>query len=388
MEAERLLVGLMSGTSADAIDAALVAAVPEEGARTRYRVLAHRAAPLDPGLRRRILALANPGEATGEVVDELLELDLALGIAFAAATSDLLERRGTAPGRIRGIGLHGQTVRHRPPRGDREGSTLQIGRAAVVAERTGIRVVHDFRSRDLAAGGQGAPLVPLADALLFGEADASVATLNLGGVANLSWIPALGSEADPSRLTLEGYDIGPANGLMDAVCRLAGIADGFDRDGRLAAAGSEDPAVLAELLGHPYLALPPPRSTGPEEFGEAMAARLLPRLPLPDLMATLVRFTATIVGEAILDLARRKGRPARLLVAGGGVRNPVLMERLRSVLGSLPMATTEACGVPEAAREAAAFAILADRTLDGLAGNVPAVTGARGPRVLGSVTAG
>jgi len=365
----QLFLGLISGTSADGIDAALVE-FPEPGAGTAPRLRAAALLPWQPALRRRLVALGQGGEP--ESLDELGRLDVQVGQAFAAAALALLEQAGIAPARVAAIGSHGQTIRHRP-HGDAP-FTLQIGDGSVIAERTGITTVCDFRRRDVAAGGHGAPLVPAFHAALLHDPGEDRAVLNLGGIGNYTLLPARGQ--------VRGFDTGPANALLDAWCqRHTGAA--FDADGAFAASGTVDAALLARLLDEPWFALPPPKSTGREQFHlDWVQARLAGGESPADVQATLLELSARTAAEALLA---QQPRTRRVLVCGGGVRNPVLLARLGAHLPDMRLESTAVHGLDPDYVEAMAFAWLARQTLAGLPGNLPAVTGAAGPRVLGVV---
>lgn len=370
----RRIVGLMSGTSADGVDAALVE-VAGAGETTRVRLLAFTTQPYEPALRARVLALGEAG------VEELLRLHYRLGEEFARAALAVIEparRRGLA---VHLVGSHGQTARHQPRAAAPDGraATLQIAEPAVIAERTGLPVVADFRARDVAAGGEGAPLVPLVDWLLFQCPGRVRACLNLGGIANVTVVPARLGE-------VRAFDLGPANMPLDlVVAAWTGGAESFDRDGARAAAGRVDAALLAELLRHPFLAQPPPKSTGRETFGATFVRPLLGRFAgrPDDLLATLTRFVA----EAVADGLRRHvpERVDEVLVSGGGVHNRTLMAALAECLAPVPVRSVEAEGMDPDAKEAIAFAVLANETLFGRPGNLPTATGAAGRRVLGKI---
>lgn len=293
-------------------------------------------------------------------------------VLAAVAALALLARAGVAAAGVRAIGSHGQTLRHRPDA--QPAFSLQVGDAARIAERTGIATVADFRRRDIAAGGQGAPLMPAFHAAVFADPARDVAVLNLGGIANLTLLPAGGA--------VRGFDTGPANALMDDWClRHAGAP--FDRDGMLAASGRIDPALLARLLEEPYFARPAPKSTGREVFQHAwLAARLPTGLAVADVQATLLELTVHTVADA---LRRELPGCARLLVCGGGARNSRLMARLVQALPGLAVESTAAGGIDPDHVEAAGFAWLAWRRLQLLPGNLPSVTGAAGERVLGAI---
>jgi anhydro-N-acetylmuramic acid kinase len=378
----RLVMGLLSGTSADGADAALCE-IAGAGEATRARVLAFVATPFTRALRERLFALAD-AEAT-----ELAEVDALLGDAFADAAFAACAAAGVAMEDVHLIGSHGQTAAHRPRSGGHAGATLQIGEPAVIAERTGRPVVSDFRVRDVAAGGEGAPLVPLVDHLLFRAPGKRRALQNIGGIANVTLV---GGSLDE----LVAFDNGPGNMALDAVARAASRGlEAFDVDGRRAARGRADEDLLADLRRHPYLALPPPKSTGRELFGKPFVYPLLDRWrsrppsapgisPLDDLLATLTRFTAEAIARSYRD--HLPALPDEVYVSGGGAQNPTLMRHLAELCAPAPVANTAALGVDPKAKEALAFAVLANETLFGRAGNVPQATGAKGPRILGKIT--
>ena len=381
------VVGLISGTSADGVDAVLLE-MEEAGPMPRATLLAYRETPLPPAARERILHAASGEGRTRDIA--LLRRDL--GLWFAEATRGLLDAAGVHAGQVAAVGCHGQTVWHEPPResGSRRGTSLQLLDPAVLAAETGIPVVSDFRSADLAAGGEGAPLVPWADRVLFSHADDALALQNLGGMGNVTWLPRRGSGTDPV-----AFDTGPGNALLDVA---AGMASGgrltHDVDGALARAGRVDPVLLERLLSDPFFRTPPPRSTGRERFGPALVGALARERGLepgmlrgwPDLLATLAALTVESVARAYRAWVLPLGVD-RAVLTGGGARNPVLVEGLRAALAPLPVETgSAALGMDPDAREAAAFAVLGFAFLRGVPGNVPGCTGARGERVLGSWT--
>jgi anhydro-N-acetylmuramic acid kinase len=383
--APHLVVGLMTGTSADALDAALVR-FDGHGLAGGHAVLAWRESPLETALRHEVLAVA---AAETLAPERLMRLDAALGEHHAAAVLDLLVAAGVAPRDVSAIGAHGQTVRHVPRTHGAEALTLQLGSAAVLAERTGITVVSDFRSRDTAAGGEGAPLVPLYDWWCYRSHAEARVLLNLGGMANVTHLPrGCGPDA------VIAFDTGPGNAVLDALASLAsGGAEARDEGGARAACGRPDAALLAEALADPFFAQPPPRSTGRERFGPACAARLLERCRAAgrddaDAFATAVELTAVSVADAILRHLVPRGGVDRVIASGGGVRNPTLLGAIARRLAPIPLAGLESLGGEPAAKEAVAFAFLAHQTLCGRAGNLPGATGARHPVVLGRVTPG
>lgn len=365
-DADAAYIGLISGTSADGIDAALVHF--NDGKPQLQAGYVH---PWPASLRTRLLALAQPGARVD--LDAFGRLDVEIGECFAAAALTLLKRSNMPASSIRAIGSHGQTVRHRP--GGEYPFTLQIGDPAVIAERCAINVVADFRRADVAAGGQGAPLVPAVHAALLAVPGQTRVVLNLGGIANISVLGADGS--------VLGFDTGPANALMDAWClRQRGVS--FDRNGEYAASGQVDAELLGTLLADEYFTLPPPKSSGREYFhlGWLAGHPRLRTMAAPDVQATLLELTARSVTQAIHEHAPAAGQ---VLVCGGGVHNGALLSRLQQLLHPLDVTSTASAGVDPDFVEATAFAWLARQRLLGLPGNLPAVTGARGPRVLGAL---
>jgi len=362
-----LFLGLMSGTSADGIDAALVQFPTEGGCRF---VHGHTFG-WPPALRAELVALGQGREPTS--LDALGQLDARVGIAFAEAANGLLAQAGVDRAQVRAIGSHGQTIRHRPAA--EPAFTWQLGDASRIAELTGIATVADFRRRDVAAGGQGAPLMPAFHLAMLGSGDEDRAVLNLGGIANLSLIARDGG--------LRGFDTGPANALLDGWCQRH-LGTPFDADGAFAAGGRVDAALLARLLAEPWFALSPPKSTGREQFHlDWVQARLgEPALAPADVQATLLELTAATVAEALL--AHLPG-VKRLLVCGGGVRNPPLLRRIGARLPGVAVVSSAEHGLDPDFMEAMGFAWLARETLAGRSGNLPAVTGARGPRILGAI---
>jgi len=369
-----LFVGLMSGTSLDGVDGVLAALGPADHGGDAIQVIAHHHVPMAPGLRDQLLQLNSRGD------DELHRAALAaneLMHLYAQVVRQLLLAAGLQPAHVRAAGAHGQTVRHRPQEFDGPGYTLQLMNGALLAELCGIDVICDFRSRDLAAGGQGAPLVPAVHAALFALPGEDVAVLNLGGIANLTLLPAQGP--------VLGFDCGPGNALLDAwYHRHHGST--YDDDGRWAASGRVNQALLQGLLAEPFLARLPPKSTGRDLFNapwmDALLKRAGPALPAADVQATLAEFS---VRAAIDALRQHAPGTRRLLVCGGGAFNSHLMRRLAALLSGVRVESTAACGVPPQQVEALAFAWLA-RAFDARQpGNLPSVTGARGPRVLGSL---
>lgn len=372
--ASSLYLGLISGTSADGIDAALVRF--HEGTaqdQTGCELLHGRTYPWPEELRTRLIALGQ-GAAIASI-DELGTLDVRIGEEFARAALRLIDEAGLGPEAITALGSHGQTVRHRPDGANFDGAhpfTMQLGDAHVIAERSGIATVADFRRRDLAAGGHGAPLLPsLHHALLHSSAE-DRAVLNLGGIANFTLLPARGD--------VRGFDTGPANALMDAWCARH-VGQAFDADGAFAAQGRCDQALLQRLLDEPWFTLPPPKSTGREVFHlDWVQARLAGGESPADVQATLLELTAVTVAQALMA---HQPATRRVLVCGGGVRNGRLLARIADRLRDATVESTARYGMDPDFVEAMGFAWLAREALAGRPGNLPSVTGARGPRVLG-----
>jgi anhydro-N-acetylmuramic acid kinase len=378
------VIGLMSGTSLDGVDAALVEVEGSGPDDVRVHVLHFLTRPYTDEQRR----LGHDAIVAGSA-EALCGLHADLGEWLAEAALAVCAGAGVDIATVDAIGSHGQTVWHRPPAEGRRGATLQLGDAATIAERTGRPVVSDFRTRDVAAGGQGAPLVPWTDQILFSLPDRTRALQNLGGIGNVTRVPPRGS-TEP----VWAFDTGPANALIDAAVEIAtGGRHRYDRDGRLAARGRVDAALLEELLGHPYFAAAPPKSTGREEFGRPFVERLVELLEPEgdqdwmDLIATLTELTARTVADAYHRWVLPRGVD-EVVLTGGGSRNPVLAGRIRALLDPVPVLDGDALDVDPDAKEAVAFAVLAWAHLRGIPANLPSATGAAGPRVLGSLTPG
>ncbi|MFF5403595.1 anhydro-N-acetylmuramic acid kinase [Streptomyces misionensis] len=361
------VIGLMSGTSYDAVDAA-AADLRLDGGTLELRPLGLVGTPYEEPLRA-ALAAALPPAATG--LDAVCRLDTAIGRAFAAAA--VRADRELCAGRAELVVSHGQTVYHWAD-GGRVHGTLQLGQPAWIAEATGLPVVADLRARDVAAGGQGAPLVSLFDLLWLRGRQGRPVALNIGGIANLT-------APDGT-----AFDTGPGCALLDAAAReFSGGRLACDEDGALAARGTPDPRLLQRLLAEPYYALPPPRTTGKELFhaGYLRAAGAFDGGRPEDVLATLTLLTARTVADAVRSVGGTE-----VIASGGGVRNPVLTGLLQDRLGEIPLRTSDELGLPAAAKEAYAFAVLGFLTVHGLAGTDPRSTGARRPSVLGTVTPG
>jgi anhydro-N-acetylmuramic acid kinase len=366
-ERPTLAVGLMSGTSLDGMDAALVRL---EGP-THATLLDFVTRPYTEDERAQIRGALN-----GATAAELARLHVRVAEWAAEAVQAVLVQGGVSPSELSLIAFPGQTIWHEPPL-----VTWQLGEPAVLAERFGVRVVSGFRARDVAAGGQGAPLVPMADVLLFAAADAPRILLNLGGMANLTYV-----ERRAQEFGVLAFDTGPGVALIDATARMVDQRRSYDRDGKIAAQGRVDESVLTGLLADPFFSAEPPKSTGRERFGDSYAKALFERVPGADAVATAVELTARSVAAAV---GRWTPAGVEVVASGGGCHHPGLMGALERHLaseGGHPLHRFDDLFFPGDAKEAVAFALLGYLTLHGQPGNVPAATGAGGPRVLGAVT--
>ena len=354
-----IVAGIMSGTSLDGIDVAIV-----DIAGARVKTIAHKTTPWSAAVRARILAVSNTQCTTAAISRLNFELGELYAKAFVAVA---------AKHKVELIGCHGQTIFH-------EGvNTLQIGEASVIAERTGLPVISDFRTRDIAAGGQGAPLVPFTDYLLFRSPRINRVALNIGGIANITVLPA----GAPERRVI-AFDTGPGNMVIDQLIeRFTNGRQRYDRDGAIAARGRIDTSILDSLLKDKYLARKPPKTAGREQYGVEFLEKLGSNVPLEDLIATATAFTAVTIAQAI---ARFAPQTQEVIAAGGGVHNRQLMAQLAAYLPLARISTTHEFGVDPDAKEAIAFAILAYRAWRRKTGNLPSATGARKPVVLGKLT--
>jgi len=370
----RLVMGLMSGTSHDGVDA-VIACIEGFGASAKAVFVSHSQTPYPDGLRARVR------EAFGGSTELICRLNFELGEVFATAALEAAKAAGLSLGEIDLIGSHGQTVYHIPPGKSGPGSTLQIAEGAVIARRTGAVTVSDFRTADIAAGGQGAPLVPMADWILFRKPGEAIALQNIGGIANVTIVT---EELSGVR----GFDTGPGNALLDEATVL--LTDGklsCDWDGKMAQGGKLMPDLLEKLLAHPYFKKKPPKSTGREAFGRALVQEIISGRPLArreDILCTLTHLTARSIKRAYDDFLGDVG-PSRVALCGGGAKNAFLVSLVRGLF-EVPVVTTDELGVPVFAREALCFAVLANETLAGNPGNVPNVTGASEPAVLGKIS--
>ncbi len=391
-EQSRLVVGLMSGTSVDAIDAALVRIAPTaDGQRRQVALVAQSTTPFASALRAAIFDLFPPNLGT---IPRLAQIDVLLGEAFAAATLQLLADAGVPPSAVDLIGSHGQTVYH-APHPDPSSSdlptapvTVQIGSGAIIAARTGITTIYDFRVADLALGGEGAPLVPYVDYLLFGDQE-SLAIQNIGGIGNVT---LLTRQQGPAGIL--AFDTGPGNMLIDALMQI--ISEGrqrYDQDGALAARGTICEPLLADALEDPYFTRQPPKSTGREQFGLPYAAEFYTKgqslgLSAADLLATATALTARSIADAYHRFILPHATLDQVLLCGGGAHNQTLRQLLMAALDPIPIGNVEDRGIPNDAKEALAFAVLAYETAHGRPGTLPTTTGSSRPAILGAIAPG
>ncbi len=381
------VIGLMSGTSADGVDAALVE-IWEEGSEERIRLAAFETFPYRAEVRREIEAARLPSRGR---VDRISQLNFLLGEIFAQSAASLVKKAGLTFQDIDLMGYHGQTIQHLPTpltfAGTRVASTLQLGEPSVIAQRTGVTTVADFRPRDMAAGGCGAPLIPYFHHLVFKDAIRSRLVVNIGGIANLTYIPA-GSKVDD----LTAFDTGPGNCLLDQVMwEVSGGKEDYDAEGMRAQAGRVDERLLRKLLSDPFIRRTPPKSTGIEHFNlRALKLSPLSRLKLSpeDLMATLTAFTAHAIADNIRQFVLPKGEIDQVAVGGGGVKNRTMLTSLKVLLAPLRVCTFDELGVSSEAAEAEGFALLAYLTIRGKGGNIPGATGAEEQVPLGKIIPG
>lgn len=379
--APALGVGLMSGTSVDAIDAAVVEFHGSDPLPAR--LLGFTEAPIEPALRERI-RMAFDERNSG--VDLICQLNVEIGEAFAAAALEAARAANIPMEEIHFIGSHGQTVYHIPQVDERRGwrapSTLQLGDPCVIAARTGVTTVGDFRVRDMAAGGVGAPLIPFVDAFLFASPNRDVLCQNLGGIANCTLVARAGE--------IVAFDSGPANMVMDLLVERAGQGR-YDKNGEMARNGRIDETALQEALRHPFFRQKPPKATGHEDFGYAIIDWLIERTPgasLADRVATACELSAHSIADAYREYIYPVAQPEEVIVSGGGALNPTLMNRLRALTPELRWRLIDEFGIPSGAKEALGFAVLACATLHGIPANVPSATGAREAVILGKIAPG
>lgn len=386
---QQRVIGLMSGTSADGIDAALVE-INHYGLDTQINLLAFQTLPYPPEVKEDIIRASSPITGT---VDLICHLNFLLGELFAQAVFELCHKSNIRIEDIDLIGSHGQTIHHLPQgqwdQGFKIQSTLQIGEPAVIAERTGVTTVADFRTRDIAAGGMGAPLTPYIHYLLFRDPLKTRVVLNIGGIANITLLPA-GSSPDK----VIAFDTGPGNMLLDAVVsQLSRGKKAFDEDGKAAFQGVINKLLSQQLLSHPFLAKKPPKSTGREDFGLLYLEKVMDwakeiGVEGDDLIATVANFTVESIYQAFKDFILPYFSVKEFIICGGGAQNPFLVNKLRERIYPVPLVSTDEYGIPAKALEAIAFAILANETMWGMPGNLSNVTGARKRVVLGKIVPG
>ena len=383
---KKLVIGLMSGTSVDGIDAAIVE-VTGYGLETEVDLIAFETFPFPSGVPQRILALCHPD--TGRV-DDICEMNFYIGHLFGEAVKHILQKSGMRARDIDLIGSHGQTIHHLPKDANtacnvsRYPSTLQIGEPAVIAHETGIPTIADFRVADMAAGGQGAPLVSYPDYLLFHNTEKTVGLLNIGGISNLTVLPVNGAFD-----SVCAADTGPGNMCIDAVVsEITEGAERYDKNGTRAAQGIAHHPLVNEWLEHPFFQLSPPKTTGREMFGHTYAMACLAncrehKLPDNDCIATLTELTVQTIADYIKQFITGQNPIDTLYVSGGGVHNQTIMRRLNELLANTGVEPVDNSGISADAKEAIAFAILANETLHGNAGNLPSATGASVRKILG-----
>jgi anhydro-N-acetylmuramic acid kinase len=362
----KLFIGIMSGTSLDGVDVALVAFEHETCVLQNTHFL-----PYPTEVKSQLLALH---KAQKNELEAAFILGCSLAALYAEATKELLKKAKVNASDISAIGCHGQTIRHRPQIKDGHGFTLQIGNNALLAELTNITVVGDFRSRDIAAGGQGAPLVPAFHQAVFGDKNKNRAIVNIGGIANITYLSKSGE--------VLGFDSGPGNMLIDSWIQLK-LGKDYDADGAWAASGVVLDSLLANMLAEPYFAMPPPKSTGRDLFNDDWLKQhqLYPHLRPQDVARTLTALTA----QSIVDALSKCGEANEVYLCGGGARNKLLVDDLQDLLGNVPVRSTNDLGIDVDWVEAVAFAWLAKQTIANKPSNLPAVTGAKGLRVLGAI---
>ena len=376
------VAGIMSGTSLDGIDVAIID-INGSGFKAKVNVLASHSVPYPRKVREALLAVSNTSAHTGEIS----RLNFLLGELYAEAVEETAERSGIPVSTIKLIGCHGQTIFHEGQAtaylGKKVASTFQIGESSVVSERTGVAVISNFRERDMAAGGKGAPLVPYLDYLLLRSRGRGRVAVNIGGIANLAGIPP---NSNPDKVI--AFDTGPGNMVIDQlVSRITLGRQTFDRDGVLAAAGKPDPKLLNKLLRDKYFRQKPPKTAGREQYGSEFVSKLLDtELSTEDLIATATALTAESIALGIRNFVMPEMRVDEVYVSGGGAHNPTLMAMLRKAMDTIPVAESTEVGLDIDAKEAIAFAVLAYETAHDRPSNVPKATGARRPVVLGKIT--
>ena len=389
---KKYVIGLMSGTSVDGIDAAIVE-ITGHGLETTVNLIAFETYPFPPDVPQRILTLCQPDTSR---VDDICEMNFYIGYLFAEAVKHILQKSGMRASDIHLIGSHGQTIHHLPrdpntipphrtAKNIKKPSTLQIGEPAVIAHETGIPTIADFRVADMAAGGQGAPLVSYPDYLLFRDSTKTIGLLNIGGIANLTVLPVSNGSFD----SVSAADTGPGNMCIDAVVNE--ITDGrkhYDKAGQRAAQGTPYQPLIDEWLKHPFFHLPPPKTTGRETFGNIFAMECLEacrklKLADNDCISTVTELTVQTIADYIKRFGTGQNPIDTLYVSGGGVHNQTIMRRLGELLADTSVEPVDNSGISADAKEAIAFAILANESLHGNAGNLPSATGASIRKILG-----
>ncbi|MCI0419377.1 MAG: anhydro-N-acetylmuramic acid kinase [Acidobacteria bacterium] len=387
MKESHLVIGLMSGTSLDGVDAALVQ-ITGSGEGTQIKLEHFVSTPFASDVQAELLRVASQAPVPAQVISHL---NFLLAMLYTEAVEMLCQEAGIDLSQVDLIGSHGQTIFHQsePAPFCRRmlASTLQIGEASLLAENTGVTTVSDFRPRDMAAGGKGAPLIPYVDYLLFRDLSRGRVLLNVGGIANITSLPAAAKMEQ-----VKAFDTGPGNMVIDAlVRRFTHDENTYDANGSIAAGGQVISSLLQKLLADPYFQAHPPKTAGREQFGEAFILQMLEHTKtacFEDLLCTATELTAQSVASAVTRFVLPGAPMEQLIVSGGGARNQFLMQRLQAALPQLEVLTSEDLGIPTAAKEAIGFAILANETLHLHSGNVPAATGARHPVVLGKVVYG
>jgi len=385
-----LVLGMMSGTSADGIDAALVR-ISGAPPSIRAKLEGHHHIAFPSRVRQAILRLANGGATT---TAEISQLNFLLGEEFAAAAIEACKQWRLPLEKLSLIGSHGQTIFHQGAASRflgsrRVASTLQVGEPSIIAERTGVTTIGDFRPADMAAGGQGAPLVPFVDYLLYRDGKLGRVALNIGGIANITLIPASARLED-----VLAFDTGPGNMVIDALVEsISGGRKSYDKDARIALRGRVIRPLLEEMLRHPYLRQVPPKTAGREQFGREYARELFARAKkrrerTEDLVRTVTIFTALSIADGVRRFIFSRAHVNELIVAGGGAKNPLLMAQLRDALPGIEVLSSSSFGIPAEAKEAFAFAILAYESFHGRANNLPSATGAKHPATLGKLVHG
>ena len=387
MKPSHLVIGLMSGTSLDGVDAALVE-ITGSGEGTRIQLKHFVSVPFSNDVQAELLRVASQAPVPAQVISHL---NFLLATLYTEAITQLCQEAGVSLSQVDLIGSHGQTIFHQsepaPFCGRMVASTLQIGEGSLLAENTGVTTISDFRPRDMAAGGKGAPLIPYVDYLLFRDQQVGRVLLNVGGIANVTSLPA------SARIEqVKAFDTGPGNMVIDALVRqFTNQAKTYDANGLIGAAGRVIEPLLETLLAHPFFSAPPPKTAGREQFGDEFVRQMLEpstTASFEDLVCTATELTARSVASAVTRFILVETTVQQLVVSGGGARNAFLMQRLQSNLPDIKVLTSDDLGVPTAAKEAIGFAILANETLHLHAGNVPTATGAHHPVVLGKVAYG